>query len=280
MVLLVVHGLAGVIWMPASQVLIHRIVGVGTIAERGANLSRPAATWPFWSGPPSAPACCWCSVRPTAFSSMRSSMLPLFVWLIKAPYGSRAQRARRAPHGSQRLRRYLVDHAGGCEAIRCCSSMTVLVGASAFFVGNAYQAQMPGFALDLGHGARGFLVQRRCWRPMRPADWPAGLILESRGLLPPKVAHRLHPGDDLVLRACSVSPDRIATRVAITLLFVAGFVELEFQFDGAIPGAAECAGRDSRARDRGIFDVRNGIAHLQRVERRPARAPSSAFTIR
>ena len=29
--------------------------------------------------------------------------------------------------------------------------MTVLVGASAFFIGNAYQAQMPGFALDLGH---------------------------------------------------------------------------------------------------------------------------------
>src|SRR5260370_30833782 len=27
MVLLVIHGLAGVIWMPASQVLIHRIVG-------------------------------------------------------------------------------------------------------------------------------------------------------------------------------------------------------------------------------------------------------------
>ena len=31
-----------------------------------------------------------------------------------------------------------------------------LVGASAFFVGNAYQAQMPGFALDLGHGRADF----------------------------------------------------------------------------------------------------------------------------
>ena len=36
------------------------------------------------------------------------------------------------------------------------SSMTVLVGAAAFFVGNAYQALMPGFAVDLGHGRADF----------------------------------------------------------------------------------------------------------------------------
>jgi hypothetical protein len=31
-----------------------------------------------------------------------------------------------------------------------------LASASAFFVGNAYQAQMPGFALDLGHRSADF----------------------------------------------------------------------------------------------------------------------------
>ncbi len=56
----------------------------------------------------------------------------------------------------------------------------------------------------------------------------AGLILESRGLLPPKVTHRLHLGDDLVLRARGICPSRATTLVAITLLFVAGFVELGF----------------------------------------------------
>jgi hypothetical protein len=60
-------------------------------------------------------------------------------------------------------------------------SMTVLIGASAFFVGNAYQAQMPGFALDLGHGRGDF-----SYSVLLAADGAgglaAGLILESRGL--------------------------------------------------------------------------------------------------
>ena len=38
-------------------------------------------------------------------------------------------------------------------------SMTVLVGAASFFVGNAYQAQMPGFASDLGHERADFAPQ-------------------------------------------------------------------------------------------------------------------------
>ena len=31
----------------------------------------------------------------------------------------------------------------------------MLAGAASFFVGNSYQAQMPGFAHDLGHGDPG-----------------------------------------------------------------------------------------------------------------------------
>ena len=57
-----------------------------------------------------------------------------------------------APRAVARLRRHLVDHARGGADIRVLLSMTVLVGAASFFVGNAYQAQMPGFARDLGHG--------------------------------------------------------------------------------------------------------------------------------
>jgi hypothetical protein len=35
------------------------------------------------------------------------------------------------------------------------ASMMVLAGAASFFVGSSYQAQMPGFAHDLGHGDPG-----------------------------------------------------------------------------------------------------------------------------
>jgi len=42
-------------------------------------------------------------------------------------------------------------------------AMTVLVGAASFFVGNAYQAQMPGFARDLNVGGPTFRTARS-WR--------------------------------------------------------------------------------------------------------------------
>ena len=75
MVLLVVHGLAGVIWMPASQVLIHRIVGVEQLPS-AVRLTATGRYLAFSGGPGGRRAfCCWCSARSTAFSSMRSFML-------------------------------------------------------------------------------------------------------------------------------------------------------------------------------------------------------------
>ena len=147
--------------------------------------------------------------------------------------------------------------------------MTVLIGASAFFVGNAYQAQMPGFAFDLGHGRADF-----SYSALLAADaaggLAAGVVLESRGLLPPR------PRTAFILAmlwCCALFGFARSTSyaLAIALLLAAGFVELEFQFDGAIAGAIECAGRDPRPGDRGIFNVCTGIAHFQRTERRPAR---------
>ena len=60
-------------------------------------------------------------------------------------------------------------------------SMTVLVGAASFFVGNAYQAQMPEFASDLQHGrpnfTYGLLARRRRGRrtARRPDPGDPGL---------------------------------------------------------------------------------------------------------
>src|ERR1700743_1164411 len=103
-------------------------------------------------------------------------------------------------------------------------STTVLVGASAFFVGNAYQAQMPGFAADLGHGD----AASRSYSILLGADALGGLIggviLESRGLLPPKVrtAYLLAMVWCCALAGFAQSHTYI---VSITLLFIAGFVE-------------------------------------------------------
>jgi MFS family permease len=106
-------------------------------------------------------------------------------------------------------------------------SMTVLVGASAFCIGNAYQAQMPGFALDLGHERAADFSYSILLGADAAGGLIAGLILESRGLLPPKVktAYIL-----AMLWCCALAGFAQAHNyvLAITLLFVAGFVELGF----------------------------------------------------
>ena len=105
-------------------------------------------------------------------------------------------------------------------------SMTLLIGAASFFVGNAYQAQMPGFAQDFGHGRADF-----SYSMLLAADaaggLAAGLILESRGLLPPKARSAFILA---MVWSCALIGFALSRYyvIAIALLFVAGFVELAF----------------------------------------------------
>jgi MFS family permease len=105
-------------------------------------------------------------------------------------------------------------------------AMTVLVGASAFFIGNAYQAQMPGFAFDLSHDRAEFSYGL-LFAADAAGGLAAGLILESRSLLPPKVRTAFILA---MIWCCALAGFARANNylVAITLLFVAGFVELGF----------------------------------------------------
>jgi MFS family permease len=151
--------------------------------------------------------------------------VPLFAWLIRAPYGLRGVEAKPAPQGVN-------GFADIWKTMRvvaknpALASMTVLIGASAFFVGNAYQAQMPGFALDLGHG-RGDFSYSVILGADAAGGLAAGLILESGGLLPPKVRTAFILA--MIWCCALIGFARSHTyAVAITLLFIAGFVELGF----------------------------------------------------
>jgi len=147
--------------------------------------------------------------------------------------------------------------------------MTVLVGASAFFIGNAYQAQMPGFALDFGLGRPDFT-----YSILLAADaaggLAAGLILESGGLLPPKVRTAYFLA---MIWCCALAGFARSNSyaLAITLLFIAGFVELSFNSMAQSLVQLKRAGRDSRPGDRRLRDVCERHAHLQRAQRRAAR---------
>jgi MFS family permease len=104
--------------------------------------------------------------------------------------------------------------------------MTVLGGAYAFFVGNAYNAQMPGFAHDLGHGDPGI-----AYSVLLAADAAgamlAGILLESRAIMTasPRTAIILAMAWAGALTGFAVST---VYPLAVALLFTAGFFELAF----------------------------------------------------
>jgi MFS family permease len=224
MLLLVIHGLAGVIWIPASQVLIHQIVTLEQLPS-AVRINATGRYLGFLVGP--AVGAGLLLVFGPAWGIFVNALIyaPLFVWLIAAPYG-RAAPGARAPRAA----------VAGFGEIWCTMrvvarshvllSMTVLIGAASFFVGSAYQAQMPEFARDLGHGRADF-----SYSMLLAADaaggLAGGLLLETRGLLPPRprTAYIL-----AMLWCCALIGFARANiyAVALILLFAAGFAELAF----------------------------------------------------
>jgi len=222
--LLVVHGLAGVIWIPASQVLIHQIVHAEQLPS-AVRMNSTGRYMGFLVGP--ALGAGLLLVFGPSYGILCNALIyaPLFLWLIRAPYGAAvADRglSARAIGGFSDIWATMRVVAANPVLL----SMTVLVGASSFFVGNAYQAQMPGFARDLGHGRADF-----SYSALLAADaaggLAAGLILESRGLLPPnsRTAFLL-----AMIWCCALLAFARADfyAMAIVTLFIAGFVELAF----------------------------------------------------
>jgi MFS family permease len=224
MLLLVIHGLAGVIWIPAAQVLIHQIV----VPEQLASAVRLNATGRYlgFLVGPLLGAGLLLTLGP-AYGIFVNALIytPLLIWMIKAPYGAAAPGLKRARSG-------VGSFADVWSTMRLISrhrvllSMTVLAGAASFFVGNAYQAQMPEFARDLGHERADF-----AYGMLLAADAAGGLIggiiLETGAWLAP----RGRTAFILAMIWCAALfgfARSTGYPVALALLFIAGFVELAF----------------------------------------------------
>jgi len=224
MLLLIVHGFAGVIWIPAAQVLIHQIVDSEQLPS-AVRLSATGRYLGFLVGP--AVGAGLLLVLGPAYGIFVNALiyLPMATWLIAAPYGRAAANWRAPPPALNGF----ADVWSAMKVVaenRVLLSMTVLVGAASFFVGNAYQAQMPGFARDLGHGRADF-----SYSMLLAADaaggLAGGLLLESRALLLP----RAKTAFVLAMIWCCALVGFARSNIyalAICLLFVAGFVELAF----------------------------------------------------
>jgi len=153
MVLLVLHGCAGVFWSTSSQTLLYDIVGPAAIGS-AVRLNATARYLGMLAGP-GIGSVLLRSLGPTRGMFVNACLyLPALLWLMRAPYG-RNFRADAPPPRAVRGISDIIDTIRDVRKVPALLGLIVLAGAASFFIGNSYQAQMPAFAVDLGHGDPG-----------------------------------------------------------------------------------------------------------------------------
>ncbi len=223
-VLLTVHGMAGVIWGPASQLLIHDIVGAGEL-QSAIRLSATGRYLGLLMGPAVGGGLMLLLGPPAGLLVNVAIYLPLFLWLWRVPHDGHRRQAQGAPRRTSGLADTLalLREVSGNRTI---FSMILLAGVSSLFVGNAFQAQMPEYAHDLGTDDAG--VRYSILLGANAAGALAGgLVLESRGLLQPRPRTAIV---FTVLWCLVIAGFAAATSYpfAVALMFVAGFLNLAF----------------------------------------------------
>ena len=219
--LLVIHGFAGVLWGPPAQLLLHDLVKDDEL-QSAIRLNSTSRHLGVLLGPAIGGGLMLLLGPPMGLLVNSLIYLPLLLWVFKAPARSRPA------HVPGR-------HTGGgfgsaFAALREASanptilSMILLAGLSSFFVGNAFQAQMPEYAHDLGTDGAGYRYSMLLGANAAGA-FTGGLILESRGFL------RASPRTAMIITmlwCMSVVAFAAATSyvLALCLMFVAGFLNL------------------------------------------------------
>jgi MFS family permease len=224
MVLLVIHGCAGVLWQTPNQLLLYDIVGPAELMS-AVRLNAVARYLGVLVGPAVGGAIMLTFGPAHGILLNTVFYLPLILWLVNAPYGPRF-RAAAPPRRAVRGVADIVQTINEIKRLPVILSMTLLAGFSSLLVGNAYNAQMPGFAQDLGHGDPGV-----AYSMLLAADAAgallAGAVLEGRGLLAanPRTAMIL-----AMLWCGALGGFALASSypIALALLCAAGFFELSF----------------------------------------------------
>jgi MFS family permease len=223
--ILVFHGFAGVLWMPSAMLLIHDIVGTAHL--QSAVRLNATSIWLGRLGGPIVGSVLLVALGPIIGILVNILIyLPLTLWLWDAPYGPRFRKDGPAPRAPLRGLTDILATLKAVTSLPTVMLMTALAGGAALLVGNAYQAQMPGFAQDLGHGNAGTYYSMLLAADALGA-LSAGAALETFGLMAARTRTALILGGlwcvAIIGFALSASYP-----LALGFLFIAGFVELSF----------------------------------------------------
>jgi len=226
MLLLVMHGVAGVFWNTSSSVLLYDIVGTKQL-QSAVRLNATVRYLGMLVGP-GLGSLIMLTLGPKRGIFLNACFyLPLLLWLMRAPFGRHLRGLAAAPKRAVRGLADIIETAREMRGLPVTLAMIVLAGSASFFIGNSYQAQMPGFAQDLGHGDPGV-----AYTSLLGADAAGallgGILLESRGGW---LTTRRDNALKLSLCWATALFCFALTRtywIALPLLFLGGFFELSF----------------------------------------------------
>ncbi|MBT5049156.1 MAG: MFS transporter [Rhodospirillaceae bacterium] len=224
-VLLTIHGLAGVLWAPAGQLLVHDIVG-GKQLQSAIRTQATTRTLGLLLGPAiGGGLMVWLGPTYGIFINVLI-YLPLTIWLWKAPYGPAFRKEERPAANKLGGFADILATFAAIKGTPVIITMIAIAGVSSFVVGNAYQGQMPAFAEALGYGDAG-LFYSLLFTANAAGAITAGIVLETGGFQ----SARPKPVFIMVLLWCAAMAGFAATKsypLAFLLLFMAGFLNLSF----------------------------------------------------
>ena len=222
-VLLVIHGIAGVFWAPAEILLIHDVVGAKHLPS-AVRLNATGRQLGILFGPAVGGGLMLWLGAPAGLVINALIYLPLTIWLLFVPYTGHLRegvQARRGIHWRE---------VGGVmrqvAQMRPIVSMIVLGGAASLFVGNAFQAQMPEFAHDLGTDKTDFAYSALLAANAAGSVF-GGVALDGKQWVPPTVKSAINCA---ILWCILMAGFAFSTSypLSLVLLFLAGALNLAF----------------------------------------------------
>jgi MFS family permease len=222
--LLIIHGLAGVLWGPGEQLMIHDIVGPEHL-QSAVRLNSTSRQLGILFGPAiGGGLMLW--LGPSAGLLINALIyLPLTLWLLVAPYTGHSR------EGAAPSRR-AIGWRDAISVIREVAhnqpiiTMVILGGCASLFVGNAFQAQMPEFAHDLGTEKADFAYSALLAANAAGAVF-GGFILEGKGWLQPTVRSAIVCATLWCVVVAAFAFSR-SYPLSLVLLFLAGILNLAF----------------------------------------------------
>lgn len=180
-ILLVIHGVAGALWSPASQLFLYDVVGQEDL-QSAVRLNATARQLGILFGPAVGGALLLALGPAWGLVANCFLYLPLIVWLFITRYTGHLH------HGAAKARQAALSLADALRTLRevaaqpAILAMVVLAGVTSFLVGAAYQAQMPQFAADIP-GAAGELGYSVLLTASAAGAVIGGFALESSSFL-------------------------------------------------------------------------------------------------